>query len=165
MIADIIDTVRFVLRPLRVSDADEMVSVLAAASLYEFTGGEGPTLDILLERYRSQTTGSGRVGESWCNWIVRTRADDRPVGFVQATVVGAVADVAWLVGVDHQGCGVATEAAAAVSTWLGGKGVRRIEAHIHPRHAASQAVASRIGLSPTGRRDDDGEEIWSADTA
>jgi RimJ/RimL family protein N-acetyltransferase len=156
-----IETERTVLSPLRERDADEMVTVLADVTLYEFTGGEPPTLDSLTERYRHQVAGSGDPNEVWRNWIIRTNGDGRAVGFVQATVMGDAAEVAWVVGVSDQGRGLATEAATAMCEWLADNAVRRIEAHVHPRHVASQRVAARIGLVPTGRLDEEGEEIWA----
>ncbi len=165
MKAEPIQTERLLLSPLRVGDAEGMVLVLAHDSLYEFIGGEAPTLDTLTERYRSQTSGSGVPDEVWLNWIVRPVGDQRPVGFVQATVYPSTADIAWLVGVQDQGRGIATESARAVSVWLAASGVQRVEAHVHPSHAASQAVASHIGLVPTSTLDSDGEEIWAADFA
>ncbi len=162
MIAGPIETARLSLEPLQVSDAADMISVLADDALYEYTGGEPATLDVLTQRYRNQTAGSGLPDELWCNWIIRGMDDRRAVGFVQATVHGSSADIAWLVGVQDQGRGIATEAAAALTQWLVAKGVRRLEAHIHPSHAASQAVARRAGLLPTAAFDSDGEEIWAA---
>ena len=157
-----IETDRIALRPLRVSDAEEMVPVLADASLYEFTGGEPPALDALGDRYRRQTAGSGKPEEVWCNWIIRTKIDGRAVGFIQATVAERSADVAWVVGVSDQGRGLASEAAAAACEWLANNDVCRIEAHIHQNHVASQTVAARIGLVQTGEFDGEGEEIWAA---
>ncbi len=156
-----IETERTVLSPLRVSDAGEMVTVLGDVALYEFTGGEPPTPESLTDRYRRQTAGSGNADETWCNWVIRADDDGRAVGFVQATVVGDSAEVAWVVGVRDQGRGLATEAAAAMCEWLTSHDVRRVEAHVHPRHVASQAVAARIGLVRTHELDDEGEEIWA----
>jgi RimJ/RimL family protein N-acetyltransferase len=161
-IADI-STERLALRPLAVSDAEDMLAVLADPNLYEFIGGNAPDLATLRDRYRRQLTGPGRDGESWLNWIVRTATDGRAVGFVQASVLDRSADVAWLVGTDHQGMGIATEATRAMCDWLFGSGIDRLEAHVDPLHAASRAVAQRIGMSPTGESDDDGEEIWARD--
>ena len=159
-----IETERLVLHPLRVSDAHEMAPVLADPSLYEFTGGEPPTLDTLQQRYRNQTAGSDKSDEVWCNWIIRTKTGERAVGFVQATVTGHSADLAWVVGVRDQGRGFATEGAAAACEWLAiNNAVSHIEAHIHPEHVASLAVAARIGLIPTGELDNDGEEIWATE--
>lgn len=165
VIVSSIRTERLVLRPLRVSDADEMAPVLADSSLYEFTGGEPPSVSELANRYQQQTAGSGTPGEHWCNWVIRTSSQERAVGFVQATVVGDLADLAWVLGAHDQGRGLATEAVMAVCDWLAENTVRRIEAHIHPRHEASQAVAQRIGMVRTGECDDEDEEIWAAEFA
>lgn len=158
----VITTPRLVLHPIAVADAAEMVDVLADPVLYEFTGGEPPTRAELETRYARQVEGSGRTREIWCNWIVRRAVDERAVGFVQATVVDDSADLAWLIGVSHQGQNIASEAAQAMSTWLVGHGVDRLSAHIHPEHRASQIVAGRIGLLASGRIDDDGEAVWTS---
>lgn len=158
-----ITTDRLVLRPLRVSDADEMATVLADQSLYEFTGGRPLTVGELANRYQLQTAGPGTPGEAWCNWIIRVGTRERAVGFVQATVVGDLADLAWVLGALDHGRGFATEAVMAVRDWLAENEVRHIEAHIHPRHEASQAVAQRIGMVRTGDCDDEDEEIWAAE--
>lgn len=161
-----LDTERLALCPLDPVDAIEMVAVLADPALYTFTGGTAPSLDDLERRYRAQVAGPVGRDETWCNWIVRTRPHDgiahgRAIGFVQATIVGVSADIAWLVGVEHQGRGYGTEAARAMGDWLVASGVVRIVAHIHPQHVASQRVAVGIGLSDSGTTDDDGEAIWA----
>ena len=160
----VITTPRLMLHPLAVTDAAEMVDVLADPVLYDFTGGEPPTLAELERRYTLQVEGSGNPDEIWCNWIVRRVVDRRAVGFVQATVVADAADLAWLIGVAYQGHNFASEAAQAMSDWLVGHGVdrTRLTAHIHPEHRASQIVASRIGLRPSEEIDDDGETVWTS---
>ncbi len=163
MILQTLETDRLVLHPLKVSDAAEMVTVLADESLYEFEGGHAPTLDILRLRYEHQVTGSTEPGVTWWNWIIRSSVDERPLGFVQADVSGECAELGWLVGASDQGRGIATEAAEAVKGWLVRNDIRRIEAHIHPAHTASKTVASRLGLFDTGVIDDDGESLWAAD--
>lgn len=159
-----IQTARFTLDPLVSSDAAEMVRVLEHPDLYEYTGGEAPDLNALQHRYEAQTKGSGDPGERWFNWIIRTTEARQAVGFVQATDTDSETDVAWLVGVEFQGQGVATEAAKAMCDWFVRNGVRRITAHVHPLHVASQRVASAIGLAATGETDDDGEEVWALST-
>ena len=160
----VIATRRLVLDPLAVTDATEMVEVLADPVLYEFTGGAPPTLAELETRYTRQVEGSGNPGEIWCNWIVRRAVDRRAVGFVQATVIADAADLAWLIGVAYQGHDFASEAAQAMSDWLVGHGIdrSRLTAHIHPEHQASQIVAGRIGLHPSEEIDDDGETVWTS---
>lgn len=73
-----------------------------------------------------------------------------------------VADLAWVVTPSEQGRGVASEAAAAVVTWLSLSGVGRLQASIHPDNTASARVARRLGLAPTSVHVDD-EVVWGAD--
>ena len=160
MVNELLTTGRLRLEPLRLDHADEMVDLLADPALYAFTGGEPPTLDELRLRYQWQISGRSPDGtEEWLNWIVRLAADGRTIGFVQATFVDGRADVAWLIGVAWQGSGYATEAAQAMIDWLRLRGVEAITAHIHADHAASSAVASRLGLAPT-EEIEDGEVVW-----
>jgi RimJ/RimL family protein N-acetyltransferase len=155
-----IETQRLLMTPLAVDDAAAMAEVLAASDLYTFTGGEPPTFEQLEARYRAQVRGSSAPSETWHNWIVRI-SPATPVGYTQATVTANQADVAWVVGVEWQGQGFAREAAVAMCDWLRQNGVTRISAHIHPRHAASAAVAIACGLHPTEAMDADGERVWA----
>ncbi len=127
--------------------------------MYEFTGGSVPTLDRLRDRLRRQTEATPE-GTDWLNWVVRH--DGVTIGVVQATVKGsgAVAEVAWEIGVPWQGHGYASEAAGAVVDWLTAEGVPAIRAHIHPDHTASARVARAAGLEPTDEWIG-GEVMWA----
>ena len=154
---------RLRLEPLTVDHAAAMVAVLADAALYSFTGGSPPTLEELTRRYSRQSVGHSPDGsEQWLNWVVVLRDDSRPVGYVQATVVGDEAEVAWVVSPSEQGRGLAGEAASAMVEWLASAGIDRLVAHIHPDHAASARVAARLGLRRTDVVED-GEERWVLD--
>lgn len=162
MTGDEIHSGRLSLVPLAVSDADEMVGVLSGAALYAFTGGSPPSLSELRTRYAGLAAGRSPDGsEEWRNWIIRREPGRAAVGYVQATVVdgGTRAEIAWVVGLNWQRQGYAAEAAQALVAWLDARGVTVIQAHIHPDHAASAAVARRAGLVPTGQTDD-GEQLW-----
>ena len=168
---DVIATARLDLVPLRVADAGEMVAVLADPALYRFIGGRAPTRAELAARYAVQVRGRSPDGrEEWWNWIVRERLSGAASGFVQATIAdsegagGRSAEIAWLTGVPWQGRGYATEAGAGIVRWLERRGVREIVAHVHPDHAASAAVAGRVGLMPTDLFVD-GERAWRRDVA
>ncbi|MEV5601509.1 GNAT family N-acetyltransferase [Streptomyces sp. NPDC052299] len=143
--------------PLRVEYADEMAAVLADPALYAFTGGAPENPEALRARYARQTAGSPDPDELWWNWVLR--AGDGLVGYVQATVRGDRAEIAWVVGVPWQGKGYAREAAGGLVAHLHGAGVTAVVAHIHPEHAASAAVAAGAGLARTGEWED-GEERW-----
>jgi RimJ/RimL family protein N-acetyltransferase len=166
--AERLETVRLILEPLRIEHAEEMVLVLGDHRLYAYTGGEPPDLDRLQARYARQIAGRSSDGEhGWLNWIVRIRSTWEAAGVVQATLSiddHMEAEIAWIVGVAHQGDGYATEAAAAMVGWLARHGVDILVAHIHPGHAASIGVARRLGLSPTEVLVD-GETRWIAPAA
>src|SRR6185312_8955572 len=105
-------------------------------------------------RFARQTAGSPDPSERWLNWVVRLRGTGEAVGTAQATVRSddaraTTAALAWVIGAGHQGQGFAKEAAGLVAAWLREQGVERLTANIHPRHAASNAVARSIGLAPT----------------
>lgn len=151
--------------PLRVEDADELAGELADERLHEFIGGRPATLAELRDRYARLAAGSSDPDELWLNWIVRRRADSQAIGTVQATITARdgrrTAHVAWVIGVDWQRQGFASEAARALVDWLRGGRADEVVAYIHPDHLASAAVATRAGLLPT---DDlvDGEQVWRA---
>ncbi|MFI5709192.1 GNAT family N-acetyltransferase [Kribbella sp. NPDC051620] len=159
MIATRFVTDRLAMLPLRVEYADAMAKVLADSKLYEFTGGEPPTAEALAERYRRQVVGPGRPGESWLNWVISATQYDELVGYVQATVLGDEAEIAWVLGTAWQGQGYAKEAAVGLVGWLVAHGAARIIAHIHPDHTASAAVAAAAGLRRTEQLVD-GEVLW-----
>ncbi len=139
-----ITTERLVLEPLRVEHAEEMAALLDDVRLHEFIGGEPPSPDQLRDRYTRQVAG---VERGWLNWIVRHGG--AVVGTVQATLEDGVAEVAWVIGVAHQGRGFAGEAAVGMGEWLLARGVPGLVAHVHPEHLASVAVARRVGLVAT----------------
>ncbi|MFE5630760.1 GNAT family N-acetyltransferase [Streptomyces sp. NPDC056470] len=141
---------RLTLLPLSVAHAAEMAGVLGDPGLHTFIGGTPPTAPELRARYERQTAGSPDSGVTWCNWVVRLDGESRLVGTVQATVHdAAIAEIAWVVGTPWQGRGIATEAVREMSGHLLAHGVRTLVAHIHPDHAASAAVATAAGLTPT----------------
>lgn len=163
LVAQPIKGIAVSLTPLRDDDADSMVSVLADPQLYRFTGGEAPTLEELTARYRFQLSGGSSDGsERWLNWIVRL--DDRPVGFVQATVAQSgnqwQAELAWVIGTPWQGRGAAAEAAELMMRWLVERRVLRFTSSIHPEHRASQGVARKLGLILSAGLTDEGEQLW-----
>jgi RimJ/RimL family protein N-acetyltransferase len=158
-------TERLSLVPLRVEDAEEMAGVLGDKRLHQFIGGEPDTITALRGRYARLVAGSPDPDEVWLNWVVRHRSDAQPMGTVQATVTmsdgGSTANVAWVIGVEWQKQGFASEAARALVGWLRRHGADNVVAHIHPDHRASAAVAMRAGLRPTDEQAD-GERVWRA---
>ena len=163
VVPDPLTSAHLTLELLTAAHASEMAVALADPALYEFTGGEPPTVDQLIARYRTlESRVSPDGSEAWFNWAVRATDDMAIAGYVQATVVasGDHAEVAWVIAPSHQGQGLATEAAGAMLHRLRTQGVQRASAWIHPGHRASQAVARRLGFSPTAEISDR-EVRWS----
>lgn len=164
--ATVIDTDRLRLEPLAVHHAPEMVETLSSPELFTFIGGTSPSLPELERLNALQSKGVSPDGDAgWLNWIVRDAHLSTTVGYVQATVtlVDArnQADIAWVIGADHQRQGFATEAALAMVNWLADHHVTGLRAAIHPANESSNRVAERLGLKRTDEIDD-GEAIWRA---
>lgn len=102
----------------------------------------------------------------WWNWAVVLRTSGRVIGYVQATVAGGDAVIAYMIGTQWQQRRHATEAVGALVDYLiQVHAANRVKAWIAPGHTASELVAKAIGLSPTCRFDDDGERMWSMDAS
>lgn len=140
-----------------------MTCVLGDERLHEYIGERPATRAELRDRYARLAAGPPGPDEIWLNWIVRRRPDDQPIGTVQATLTLSSgrwsASVAWVIGVEWQNQGYASEAARALVGWLRDHGVPDIVAHIHPDHRSSAKVAGRAGLRPTEDQAD-GEQVW-----
>jgi RimJ/RimL family protein N-acetyltransferase len=163
--AAVITTERLVLVPLQAEDADELCDVLHDDRLHEFIGSRPESRVELHDRFVLLAAGSPRPGENWMNWVVRRRFDSRAVGTVQATIRVVegrqVARLGWMIGVEWQNQGFASEAATALVKWVRRLGVEDIGANIHPDHDASATVATRAGLHQT-EEEFEGERVWRA---
>jgi RimJ/RimL family protein N-acetyltransferase len=152
--AEVIETLRLTLEPLRVEHADELAPVLYDRSLHEYIGGHPETREQLRAQYVRRAAGeSTDRAHGWLNWVIRDRETQAAVGTVQATldlVEGrTAAAIAWIVASTHQRQGYAKEAASAMVRWLRDRGVEVLIAHIHPEHNASISVARHLGLKAT----------------
>lgn len=157
-------TARLTLESLRVDHASEMLEVLGDPALYEFTGGQPPTLDELTARYVLQVGGASPDGTGeWRNWIVRSAATAQTIGYVQATIqrTQRSADLAWVIGSRWWGHGYATEAASAIMGLLRKDDVAHFTVRISAGHGASERVARKVGLLPTTELVD-GEVVYTS---
>jgi len=157
-----IRTARLLLQPVRTAHADALADALADPAVYAFTGGSPE--DALWWRTRLAFLEPGRSPdgrELWLNWVIELSATSEIVGYVQATVTGASADVAYVLGTRWQGHGYALEATRAmIDHLMDDLGAEEIRAWIAENHIASQTVALGCGLVPTGEIDGDGERLW-----
>lgn len=162
--AEVVETARLRLEPLRVEHAEEMAPLLDDQSLHEFIGGHPATREELQRRYAQQIRGCSADGtEGWLNWIARCRENGAAVGTVQATLrrTGGhlSAEIAWVIAGPYQRHGYAPEAAKGMVEWLRQHGTDVVVALIHPDHTASIGVALQLGLRPTDMVVD-GEVRW-----
>ena len=159
---DEIEGARVVLAPLRAADADALAGLLDDATIRGFLGVAH--LAGLRRRFAGwEARPVPHGGQSWLNWIVRARDDGRALGWVQATVEGAAASVAYALLPTERGRGAASDAVRAMTAWLrAALGVVEVTAAIAPDNAASERVARAAGFHPTARWTD-GERVWRLD--
>lgn len=152
--------------PQVASHAVNMYPLLRDVELYSFTEGQPPatshTLADRYERLESRKSPDGR--QWWLNWVIKKVESDELVGYVQATVTEEVADIAWVVGVEHQRNGYATMAAKLMVAQLAAMGCHTLTCHIKPGHVASHRVAQKLGFTETEIMEG-GEKVWRMNTA
>jgi RimJ/RimL family protein N-acetyltransferase len=147
---------RLLLDPLTAADAEDLAGLLAEPALREWL--RATDVAGLRERFAAWEARASPDGrERWLNWVVRE--DGRALGWVQATVRGAVAEVGYAVLPAERGRGVAGEALGALVRRLLRDGAELVEAHIAEDNPASGRVAAAAGLRP-GPRFEDGEVVW-----
>ena len=152
-------TARLRIEPVGPEDAQALFEVLGDPALGWWTGEAAPAdVDEVQGRIRAWTEHEP-ADQRWHNWIVRRADDGRPIGYAQATVARSRARLAWVVRVDAQRQGYATEAATAVMAGLAGEGVSTFEATIAAGHEASEGVAWHLGMEATDEVED-GERVW-----
>ena len=148
------------LAPLRASDAEELVGLLAESDLRVWLRARD--VDQLRERFEGWEVRRSPDGrEHWLNWIVRSAGDGRALGWTQATVADGAAQVAYAVLPTERGRGYASEALRAMMSELRDElGVVVFEAHIEEQNVGSQRVAAAAGLARTDRTVR-GEAVWT----
>ncbi|MGI4856428.1 MAG: GNAT family N-acetyltransferase [Janthinobacterium lividum] len=147
----VIVTRRFVLRPLKTSDAGRMFDGLNDPASYAFTPDTPfPDVAALAERYaRLERRRSPDLREVWLNWTIGAETTDQLFGYVQLTVkpVERRALVAYFVFPAHRRQGMAAEAvAAALKEAVDGFALSRVDAEIDTRNLASIRTIERLGF-------------------
>ncbi len=146
--------------PVRFGDAGALAA-LDDERLHGFTGDRVLGVGEWQARCR-RIAEANAVDGRWWTWTLRLRGTGEVVGYVQATPPpggGPPAELAWVIGADWQGRGLATEAARGVVGWLARRGIDEVEAAIAPGHRASERVAQHLGLRPTTEARE-GQRVW-----
>lgn len=145
-----LDTERLRLEPLVPRHADAMFEGLRDERLYEFIAERPPvSLSALRDRYRLLASRrSPDDSEEWLNWALRSKADRRYVGYVQATVSqDRSAQIAYVLISDHWGKGLAREAVTAMVTHLCEHyRLTRVLARVDTRNERSIALLQALGF-------------------
>lgn len=146
MTADL-STERLAMEPLAVRHAEALYEALKDPSVHDFIETSGPwTLDTVRARLARLADGPPPgSGDVWVNFVVLH--DGRLVGRVEATVHGAVAEVAYLFDPAVSGHGYATEAVDWLLEHLRATyGVAELWATVDPRNARSIRLLERCGF-------------------
>ena len=145
---DTLMTARLLLEPLTRDHAAAMYEILRDPELYAYLDyGPPPSLDHLRGVYAQlEARVSPDGSELWLNWVVRPQ-DGAPVGFVQATVAGAEAWVAYVLARASWGNGYAGEATQAMIDHLRSAcGVTRFLATTEAENGQSIRLLERLGF-------------------
>jgi RimJ/RimL family protein N-acetyltransferase len=145
---DTLITADLTLEPLVAGHAEAMFGVLSEPGLYRYLDFvPPPSLDHLRGVYEElEARVSPDGSQLWLNWVVRPR-DGAPVGFVQATVSGADAWVAYVLAGEYWGRGYAFQATQAVVDHLRATcGVARFLATVEAGNERSIRLLRRLGF-------------------
>jgi RimJ/RimL family protein N-acetyltransferase len=151
---ELIRTERLELRPLAADDAEDLAELLEDPLVNEWLGPEIGDLRKRFTRWEARSSPDGT--QAWLNWVVLRHDDGAPVAWVQATVKGPMAEVAYATVPSARRRGYCAEAVRAVVGWLD---VASVEAHIEASNEGSAGVARAVGLQPTGELHE-GEVVW-----
>lgn len=146
----ILESARIRLEPLRADHAEAMFAGLSNPRLYEFIAVDPPaSLSVLREKYARLESGRSPSGdEHWLNWIVFDKPTLNARGYVQATVSGNTAAIAYVLFEDAWGQGLARESVAMTMSHVSDAyGVGRFVAMIDTCNHRSINLVEKLGFS------------------
>jgi RimJ/RimL family protein N-acetyltransferase len=152
----ILETPRLRLREQRLSDKTDHVAMWADERVTRFIGGEPRAEDESWRRFLGAAGLWPIMGFGY--WVFADKATDRLIGMGGLSYFARgvpelenVPEAGWALDADHWGMGLATEAMAAVFGWADANlAAPEIRCIINPGHAASEAVAAKLGFELIG---------------
>ncbi len=138
------------LEPQVAAHAEEMFRLLRDPRIYEHENQPPESLEWLRQRFtRLESRRSADGSEQWLNWVLRL-PDGRLAGYVQASVrARGDALVAYVLGSEHWGKGIATRAVAAMLGELSSRyGVRIAWAVLKRDNLRSRQLLDRLEFVP-----------------
>jgi [ribosomal protein S5]-alanine N-acetyltransferase len=163
-----VDTLRtsdLVLEPLTAGHAEALFEVLRDPELYAYLDdGPPPSAEHLRGVYQElEARVSPDGSQLWLNWVIRPQGGP-PAGFVQATVTGGDAWVAYVLARASWGRGYAVQATRAVVDHLRtGCGVTRFLATVDAGNERSARLLGRLGFRPATQAEAREQEIPATD--
>ena len=142
------NTSRLTLEPQIAAHADEMFLVLSDPAIYEYENAPPESVDWLRARFsRLEARASADGSESWLNWVVRLRSGGA-AGYVQATICGERAAIAYIFASPYWGQGLASEAVDAMIDELREQyDVKILSATLKRNNERSTRLLARLGFS------------------
>jgi [ribosomal protein S5]-alanine N-acetyltransferase len=140
-------TNRLKLEPLEPRHARNLYEGLRDARLYTWIDEKPPqSLEWLRSRYeRLQARRSPDGSEAWLNWAIWSVGESRYIGYVQATLRGRSAFVAYVLFADAQGKGFAREAVTAmIRELVANYNVAEVRASVDRRNLRSCALLAEL---------------------
>ena len=158
--APVLTTARLELWQPRAGDLADLCALTLAEETRRFLGGFEPSESDSFARLLRNAGSWSLYG--YGTFMVRLKGEGRIVatcgvfrshrGFGADQGLDNVPEAGWIVHKDHWGQGIAREAMEAVLAWFdAAHGRQRIAAIIEEGHAASDALASKLGFVRYGR--------------
>lgn len=146
----IAETERLILRQLEVADAEDLFQIYSGSEMMKYLGGGPSSLDNERQRLAEHIRDSYEV-YGFGLWAIILRETGELIGrcgLLYSDINGRKeAELAYLVGRDWWGKGIASEAArAALNVAVEQHNFSRVVAVIHPDNAGSIGVAEKLGF-------------------
>jgi len=146
----IAETTRLRIEVLTADHAPLLAEAIIDPAVYAFFPDDQPKdLAELTKRFGYMATGPHRPGSTqiWLNYALLDRQTGEGVGFLEATIEGTSADIAYLLGKQWWGQGLTSEALAWYCSYLKtAHGITEIWATVTSGNDASARVAQKAGF-------------------
>jgi RimJ/RimL family protein N-acetyltransferase len=142
-------TARLRIEQLTHAHVAQLAPALCDARVYDYVQGSWPENAVALKgKFERMLSGPAARKDKQLRWnfSVFRQSDDVGLGRLEATIVGAHAEIAYLLGSEYWQQGYGTEAAQWLLSALQQAGLRTAYATIYPSNVASEALLKKLGF-------------------